>query len=129
MNPNDNQGNRALAVECNFQLGNPAAVLGICERYPNDALEQLVYGRALALFQLCRVPQAGKALRQAVRFYPLIAEELLKPRHRKPKGWSEERVTMGGQDQAYSYWKEQGKFWEQTPGALAWLQETSRLRR
>ncbi len=125
MNPNDNQGNRALAVECNFLLHNPAGVLGICDRYPEDALEQLVYGRALALFQLGRLPQAKKALREAVRFYPLISEELLKSRHHRPKGWSEERITMGGKDQAYSYWKEQGKFWEQTRGALAWLRATT----
>jgi tetratricopeptide (TPR) repeat protein len=125
MNPHDNQGNRALAVECNFLLENPAAVIAICDRYAGDAMEQLVYGRALALFQLKRLSPAQKALRQAVDLFPRIVQELLKSRHQPPKGWDEERVTMGGKDQAYSYWKEHGKFWNETPGALEWLRKTS----
>jgi tetratricopeptide (TPR) repeat protein len=125
MNPNDNQGNRALAVKCNFLFENPAAVISICDRYPTDAMEQLVYGRALALFQLKRLAQAQKALRQALGLFPLIAVELLKSRHLRPEGWNEQRITMGGKDQAYAYWQEQGKFWERTPGAMAWLRKKS----
>jgi len=125
MNSNDNQGNRGLAVECGFLLGNPEAVLRICDRYPDDAMEQLVYGRALALFLLKRFPEAQNALRNAVALFPLIAQELLKSRQQRPRDWDEQQITMGGKDQAYAYWQEHGKFWSGTSGALEWLREKS----
>ena len=62
MNPNDNQGVRALAIDCHFRLGHPQGVLEICDRYPNDGLEQVMYGRALALYQLERRDEAEQAL-------------------------------------------------------------------
>lgn len=124
LNPADNQGNRALAIACHFALRNSKGVLSICKRYPQDALEQSVYGRPLALFQLGQIAQARKALEDAARYFPRIARELLKKRHSRPRNWNDERITIGGQDQAYSYWRNHGIFWEQTPGALAWLRQT-----
>jgi tetratricopeptide (TPR) repeat protein len=121
LNPGDNQGARALAVECYLRLKRPEDVLALCRRYRGDVMEQLVYGRALALFQLGRHPKAGSALRQAIGCYPAIAEELLRPRHRPPKDLREDCVTLGGADQAYWYWREQGGFWKRTPGAVEWL--------
>jgi len=126
LNPHDNQGARALVVECNFELNRPESVLELCDRFRNDALEQLVYGRPLALFQLSRGTEAAKAFRGAKQSYPLIAEELMKKRHACPEGWQEERITLGGADQAYAYWKEFGKFWRKTPGALAFARKVVR---
>jgi tetratricopeptide (TPR) repeat protein len=119
LNPHDNQGARALVVECNFELNHPEAVLALCDRFRHDGLEQLVYGRPLAFFQLNRVHEAAKAFRRAHKIYPRISEELMKETHLRPEGWREERVTLGGADQAYAYWKEFGEFWRKTPGALA----------
>jgi tetratricopeptide (TPR) repeat protein len=123
MNPNDNQGVRGLVVECNFGLNRPEAVLALCDRYRTDGMEQLAYGRPLALFQLGRIQEAAKALRRARKFLPLIAEELVKTTHKRPDGWNEERITLGGKDQAYDYWKEHGKYWQDTPGAIAFLRK------
>lgn len=123
LNPHDNQGARALVVECNFALNRPEAVLGLCDRFRHDGLEQLLYGRPLALFQLNRGTEAAKALRRAKKIYPLIAEELTRKTHTCPEGWQEERITLGGADQAYAYWKEFGKFWRKTPGALAFARK------
>jgi hypothetical protein len=55
----------------------------------------LVYGKVLALFQVGKMKQAEKALDIATRCYPLITAELLKTKHRKPKGMDERRVTLG----------------------------------
>ena len=118
MNPGDNQGIRALVVDCNFRLNRPGDVLSVCGRYPDDAMEQLVYGRPLALYQLGRKAEAEEALSQAIEFLPLVAGELAKDRHTRPKDLYPGAVTHGGADQAYYYWADQGGQWENTPGAI-----------
>jgi tetratricopeptide (TPR) repeat protein len=123
LNPNDNQGARGLAVECYFALKRPEEVLSFCRQYPGEMMEHLIYGRALAMFQLCKVKEAAKALDVAITNYPLIATELLMTKHRKPKGIKEGYVTLGGPDQAFLYWKEHGKYWAETPGAIEFLRD------
>lgn len=118
LNPGDNQGVRALVIDCNFHLKRPQKVLTVCGRYPNDGMEQVLYGRALALYQLGREAEAEEALRTAIGFLPLVAAELVKSRHRRPKDLNPGYVTLGGADQAYYYWLEQGQHWKTTPGAL-----------
>ena len=118
MNPGDNQGVRALVIECNFHLNRPGDVMAICNQYPDDGMEQVVYGRALASYQLGHKDEAKVALQEAIEFLPLVAEELVKARHRKPKGLRPGYITHGGADQAYYYWIEQGEHWKATPGAL-----------
>jgi len=123
MNPNDNQGIRGILADMALDLGKPEEVLALCDRYPNDAMEQLVYGRPLALLMLGREQEAKAALQEAVDLFPLIGEELIKETHEVPAGWSPEYVTMGGEDQAYDYWMEQGAHWVSTPGALELVRE------
>ncbi|MBU6402672.1 MAG: tetratricopeptide repeat protein [Verrucomicrobia bacterium] len=119
LNPNDNQGVRAMVVEANFELGRSQAVLDLCDRYPHDGLEQLMFGRPLAFFQLGRLKEASRAFRRAAKSWPLIARELVKTRHPRRSHWdADERVALGSEDQAYAYWREHGKFWRNTPGAL-----------
>jgi tetratricopeptide (TPR) repeat protein len=118
MNPDDNQGVRSLVVDCNLRLKRPEDVIAVSKRYPGDAMEGVVYGCVLALYQLGELAKAEKALRSAIEMYPLIAEELLKTDHPQPEGLRADRVTLGGADQAYYYWVEQGGYWEETPGAL-----------
>lgn len=67
LNPNDNQGARGLVVGCLFELQQPEGVLKVCRQYPEDGMEQLVYGRPLALFQLGRLKPATTALNQAIK--------------------------------------------------------------
>jgi tetratricopeptide (TPR) repeat protein len=121
MNPNDNQGIRALAIGCYFQLNQPTQVLAVCKRYPNDAMEEVLYGHPLALFQLGREQEARSTLRKAIEILPNISKELLKKTHRPPKNLSLEYVTHGGADQAYYYWKNNGEYWIYTKGALEFL--------
>jgi tetratricopeptide (TPR) repeat protein len=122
-NPNDNQGIRSLTVDCYFRLGQPDGVLEICDRFPEDGMEGILYGRPLALFQLGEIKRARKALALAVYNLPLVAQELVKKRHRKPKDLRLDRVALWSPEQAYLYWKEQGSYWKETPGALDLLRE------
>lgn len=122
-NPNDNQGIRSLAIDCSFRLGQPEGALEICDRFPEDGMEGVLYGRPLALYKLGEIEQAREALALAVYNLPLVAQELVKQRHRKPKDLRLDSVALWSPEQAYLYWKEQGRYWEQTPGALDLLRE------
>jgi len=127
LNPNDNQGVRGLAAAAYFELRRPEAVLELCASYPGDGTEELVYGLPLALLQLGRAADAERGLDRAIGEYPLIAEELIKARHRKPPELNPYGVALWSPEQAYLYWKSCGKYWKRTPGALDLVR--SRLQR
>lgn len=118
MNPNDNQGIRGLAIDCYFRSRQPDRVIALCKRYRNDAMEEVLYGRPLALFQLRQHREARAALAKAVEILPLVARELIKKTHRPPKNLNPDYVTHGGADQAYYYWRRHGRYWQDTDGAL-----------
>ena len=126
LNPNDNQGVRAVAVEALFKLGRFEDALEITKQYPDDVMPETLYGRALALFRLGQRQEASVALREAIEYIPLAAKELLKVKHRLPKTAMPDTVTMGGADEAYCYWEHCGQFWEEDTEALEWLRKTVR---
>jgi tetratricopeptide (TPR) repeat protein len=126
LNPNDNQGARAMAVEALFKLGRFEAALKITEQYSDDVMPETLYGRALALFKLGRKREATATLRKAAKYLPLVAKELLKTKHRLPATARPDVVTLGGTDQAYYYWEHWGDFWEKDYKALEWLREITR---
>lgn len=121
--PDDNQGVRALAVDCYFQLEQPEGVLDICRRFPDDGMEAILYGSALALIQLGQMEGARKRLIESINQFPLIARELVKDHHRKPRGFSPDYIALWSPEQAYLYWKEQGSYWRKTAGALDLVRE------
>jgi len=94
LNPHDNQGARTFLVSCYFALHQPEGVLSLCREYPDD-LEALVYGRGLAWFQLGKFRPAAQSMDLAIRYFPLIAAELVKTKHKKSGQGSDE----GGQRQ------------------------------
>lgn len=121
LNPNDNQGIRALAIDCCFRLGRPEDVLAVCEEFAGDSMAETVYGKVLALLQLERTKEATAALREAIAALPLVAKELTKKRHRRPRSEWPGCVGHGGPDQAYEYWKTQGQHWANTPHAIEFV--------
>ena len=123
LNPNDNQGVRAMAQEALFKLGRFEDALEIAEQYPNDIMPQTLYGRALTLFKLGRRQEATVALQEAIEYLPLVGKELLKTKHHLPRTARPDRVTVGGADEAYYYWEQAGRFWKKDAEALEWLRE------
>ena len=121
LDPNDNQGIRAVILAALFKLGKLGDALKIAEQYAGDILPETLYGRALTLFELGRRREATAALKKAIKYLPLVRKELLKTRHRLPRTARPDRVTLGGADEAYYYWEAWGRFWEKDPEALAWL--------
>ena len=126
LNPNDNQGVRALAVTALFELGRLEEVLTLTERYRNEIIPEVLFGRALALFKLGQRRQATIALKKAIEELPLVSKELLKKRHRLPRTAMRDSIVVGGADQAYYYWEHAGRFWEEDPKATEWLRGIAR---
>lgn len=112
LNPNDNQGIRALAVEALFKLAQFEQIIKVTGQYRNDIMPETLYGRALAFFKLGQRKQATAALNKAIKYLPLVGKELLKKKHRLPKTARPYLVTSGGADEAYYYWERWGQFWE-----------------
>ena len=125
-NANDNQGVRAMTQEALFELGRLEDALKLAERYPNDVMPETLYGRALALFKLGRQREATAALKEAVKYLPLVRKELLETKHHLPRTARPDRVTCGGADEAYYYWEHWGRFWGKDPEALEWLRGITR---
>jgi len=126
LNANDNQGVRAMTQEALFELGRLEDALKLAERYPNDVMPETLYGRALALFKLGRQREATAALKEAVKYLPLVRKELLETKHHLPRTARPDRVTCGGADEAYYYWEHWGRFWGKDPEALEWLRGITR---
>ena len=112
-----------MIVECNFYFKDSESVLEVCDKYPDDAMPETLYGRPLAHFQLGKKEEAKEAMKAAIELLPLVAQELVKKSHRKPKCWVPERVTVGGADEAYDYWERSGKYWKETKGAIEFVKE------
>jgi len=126
LNPNDNQGVRALVIAALFKLGRLEDALEVTEQYPDDVMSETLYGRALSLFRRGRRKEATAALREAIEYLPLVAKELLKTKHHLPQAAMPNAITVGGADEAYYYWERWGQFWEEDTEALEWLRKTVR---
>lgn len=123
LNPNDNQGLRENLVHAYAAVARPADALAICDRYPDDALGGMRYGRVLALILLDRRGEATAALAEATKRSPRILKTLLAARPKKPQtepGF----LTLGGEDEAWHYRARWLGVWKST-GALAWLKQAT----
>jgi tetratricopeptide (TPR) repeat protein len=118
LNPNDNQGARALAINCCLRMKKYVDALAICENYKEDTLPDVLFGRVLSLYALNRHGNAREALHFAHKIRPLVTRELLKAKHRPPKYLTDGYSTSGGKDEAWYYWEESGHCWLETPGAI-----------
>jgi len=123
LNPLDNQSVRELAIKCFFELNAPESVLEVCDKYQEDTLPGVLWGRALAQYQLNNLDNAAKSITFAKSIMPKPGKKLLLKTNPKPKKLSHNTITHGGNDQAYYYKKDFGKYWEETDGALSFLKQ------
>ena len=128
-NPNDNQGVRHLLPLCWFEKNDLMAILELCRAYAGEVTPEIIYSEALALALLGRDEDARAALDNCVAVLPLVGKELLKKRHPRPRNWSGDYITLGGQDQAYDYWQNYGKHWSASEPAMEMLKQAVTARR
>lgn len=121
-NPNDNQGIRELLSTAYLKTNKLEDLVKLSAKYPDDMIPGISFGNILALFKFGRIKEAEKQLKKVGKYQQHIIEELLKSKHLKPVNLMKDRVTVGGEDEAYYYWQSQGRFWTTTKGAKEFLQ-------
>lgn len=127
LNPNDNQGMRALVVNSYLRLGRNDDAAALCAHYPEDFDVSICFGHALALFRLGREDAANKRLIEAIGQSPRIVAALLSKNMKEPKSVYPGCITLGGEDEAWHYREDARELWLETPGALAWLKKVARV--
>lgn len=125
LNPNDNQGVRGILTTLYLKTNQPQKVVELNKKYPGDATQELIMGNVLALIKLGRLEDGEKQLRKTFKYSKHVIEKLLKPTHQKPEPFDPERIMVGGEDEAYLYWREQGSLWQVTRGAMDLLRKVS----
>ncbi len=123
LNPNDNTGHRVALVHRYCAAGRAAAALAVCDRYPDDMLSGMLYGRVLALYLLGRRDEATAALAEAKQHAPNIFKTLTAKNPRMPE-MTPGQVTHGGEDEAWYYYMDYLPVWQKAD-AKAWLQQAA----
>lgn len=118
LNPDDNHGLRQELVRLMLERGDAQGALDVCDRYPDDRLVGLQFGRALALFVLQRQGEAAAALRIAKANAPLVLPMLLAA-NPKPMRTAGPYLRMGGKEEAWNHRRAFHALWEAS-GALDW---------
>lgn len=128
MNPDDNQGMRELLCACYFGLGDVKSVLELCRRYEDDTTTPAIaFGRVLALLGSDRTDEAKGALFTAAKYGSNVATEITKRKHEPVRardlGYY---VVRGSAQEARLYWKDFGRYWKATPGAVKFVRDQAR---
>lgn len=124
LNPSDNHGIRADAVNRLLLTDRDADALEIAERFPDDMFAETCYGRVLALYRLDRREEAAQAMQVAAERLPRVLKHLL--RDRVPKPWPDDGgMIIGGEYQAWLYRQDMRETWLSVPGMRDWLLQSS----
>ncbi len=124
LNPNDNHGFRELVINQYLISGEDEKALDLADRYPEDGSCGILYGKVLALYRTGQIEEAEEVFHVAARTFPKVVRYLTAARIRKPKV-DLNRVTLGGDDQAWIYREEMRKVWKESPGVFKWLKGIS----
>lgn len=127
MNPDDNQGIREILVNCYFQQGDLDFVSKLCRKYNHDTTPAIMYGKVLVLFKLGKLKEAERACSDAIEYGGNIARELVKNKHKFVDSEDPGYVVVGSTHEAYLYWKDFGRYWAETPGAIAFVRECLKI--
>ena len=118
LNPNDNQGIRYLLSGYLLSLGHTDALKQLLGQYEDDGTAMWLYTRALLAFREGN-PAADRLAEEAWAENSYVPEILSgrRPVIASPDGY----ITLGGEDEAGEYAKDNGAVWRATPGAIEWL--------
>ncbi|SDP61221.1 tetratricopeptide repeat protein [Desulforhopalus singaporensis] len=110
--PNDNIGIRLYLPLLWFESNDIDSIISHCKKHNDTYMPEIAYNLPLALMMKGDFEAAESLIKEAIDNLPLVAKELLKKRHTKPKSNAFGGITLGGTDQAYEYWKNYGLFWK-----------------
>ncbi len=106
-----------------LEKGDILSVVRHCKACEDDIAPEIIYTYPLALILSGETTKAKSLLKEAEMQLPLVAKELRKKRHPRPKSIMPGYISYGGADQAYEYWVEYGKYWINSEKAMALLSE------
>ncbi|OHA15723.1 MAG: hypothetical protein A3B08_01760 [Candidatus Taylorbacteria bacterium RIFCSPLOWO2_01_FULL_43_44] len=124
LNPNDNQGIRGFLATAYLKTNRLEELLVLDGKYPDDMVAELAVGALLAVYKLGNLESASKRIKKMRKHWAHVFQEILKTDHPKPELLSG-RVRVGGDDEAWLYWEDQGTYWMATPGAREFIREHS----
>lgn len=120
LNPADNQAVRVELMTWLLLAGRLADANQLWAAYPDEGLAHWKWSRALMLFiESGDTDEANAALRLAIEANPFVAPMLL---DREPTPEPSGYMGLGDAREAGSYVSDDLQVWEQTEGALRWLQ-------
>lgn len=122
LNPNDNQGIRGLLSTAYIKISRLNQLLELDKKYPDDLIVELKVGALLALYKLGRLDEARTRVIQMKKHFSHVFREILKTSHPQPE-LIPGRTHVGGDDEAWLYWEEQGTFWMAAPNSREFLRE------
>jgi tetratricopeptide (TPR) repeat protein len=122
LNPNDNQGIRYLLAGYLLALGLTDALKQLLGQFEDDGTAMWLYTRALLAFRE-NSPEADRLVEAAWSENSYVPEILS---GRRPMVASQDGyITLGGEDEAGEYVKDNGEAWRATPGAIEWLNQVT----
>jgi len=121
LNPGDNHGFRRDLINQHLVAGADEKALAMTERYPDDIMAEILYGRVLALYRLGRREEAEAAASTAKQRLPRVASFLVSPQRKEPEENSPYGIISGGRREAWEYREEMRLTWKATRGILTWL--------
>lgn len=113
LNPDDNQGARALLMQCYFENNDMASAISLCKKYPDDTTPAISFGYVLALYNTKDIIKSKREGIEAIKWNDMVAKEITKKHHKLIDSNRPEFVESGSAHEAYIYWGEFGKYWSQ----------------
>jgi tetratricopeptide (TPR) repeat protein len=127
LNPHDNQGIRDRLAPALMLLGDDEAAEKLLKKYADDISATVLFNRVLVTFRRKGDGKvAKKRLAEALecnRHVPDLLLGRLELPDELPAGYQ-----LGSVEEAIYYFLESDEAWQQTPGALAWLEATVEAR-
>ena len=129
LNVSDNQGIRYILIRYLSELGRYDELEEFMERddYRDDCAAEWVYARALLAFVRTGDSRTAQEQLKIAMGYNKYVPDYLTSKKAVPDILPD-RVTMGGEDEAYCYAWTFKKSWEKVPGAISWLKEKTRIK-
>lgn len=125
LNPGDNQGVRFILVPKLIQLGHDSPALKILDEYGDSPMAAALYSRALLAFRAEGDSAAAAAsLRQARQANPHVGKYLLAEAELPPGLPSS--YGLGSEEEALICATELLEAWQETAGAVEWLDDQER---
>lgn len=120
LNPNDNQGVRYTLAGLLLRLDRDDELAALLDQYPDDAMAEWAYDRALLAFRRHGdTPESRRLVKEALKANKHIPAYILG--HKQPPNQPTGMFSPGDEQEALNYVGSTLGAWKATPGAVAWL--------